>query len=163
MMISQNLANAINAQVGREFGASFQYMQIAAYFDAMALDLTAKLFFNQADEERDHAMKLLHYVLETGANVEIPAVAAPRYNFSTAEEAVALALQWETDVTRQINDLMEIAVSEKDYLGRQFLDWFVNEQLEEVNKMEKLLRVVRSVGERNMYMLEAYISHMDKE
>lgn len=162
-MISQNLANAINAQVGREFGASFQYLQIASFFDAMALDLTAKLFFNQAEEERDHAMKLLHYVLETGANVEIPAVAAPKYAFATAEEAVGLALQWETDVTRQINELMDIAVNEKDYLARQFLDWFVNEQLEEVNKMDKLLRVVRSVGERNLYMLEAYIAHMDQE
>jgi ferritin len=160
MLISENLANAINAQVGREFGASFQYMQIASYFDVNALDQTAKLFFEQADEERDHAMKLLKYVLEAGGTVAIPAVSAPQVSFSSAEEAVALALKWENDVTSQINSLMDIAVSEKDYLARQFLDWFVNEQLEEVTKMDKLLRVVRGVGERNLYMLEAYISHL---
>ena len=160
MLISENLAKAINAQVGREFGASFQYLQIAAYFDAHALDQTAKLFFEQAEEEKEHAMKLFRYVLEAGGEVKVPAVEAPKTDFASAEEAVALALKWETDVTRQINDLMDIAVSEKDYLGRQFLDWFVNEQLEEVTKMDKLLRVVRGVGERNIYMLEAYISHM---
>lgn len=161
MLISENLAKAINAQVGREFGAGFQYMQIASFFDVNALDQTAKLFFAQADEERDHAMKLLKYVLEAGGSVAIPAVAAPQASFASAEEAVALALKWELDVTQQINDLMDIAVSEKDYLARQFLDWFVNEQLEEVTKMDKLLRIVRGVGERNLYMLEAYISHLE--
>jgi bacterioferritin B len=160
MLISENLAKAISAQVGREFGASFQYLQIAAYFDSQALDQTAKLFFAQADEEQEHAMKLFHYVLEAGGDVKVPAVAAPKTEFSSAEEAVALALTWEKEVTRQINDLMEIALKENDYLARQFLDWFVNEQLEEVTKMDKLLRVVRGVGERNIYMLEAYISHM---
>lgn len=160
MLISENLASAINAQVGREFGASFQYMQIASYFDTNALDQTSKLFFAQAEEERDHAMKLLKYVLEAGGSVAIPTVEAPKASFASAEEAVSLALKWENDVTKQINGLMDIAVSEKDYLARQFLDWFVNEQLEEVTKMDKLLRIVRGVGERNLYMLEAYISHL---
>lgn len=162
-MISQALTDAINAQVGREFGASMQYIQIASYFDEQALDLTAKLFFEQADEERDHAMKLLRYVLEAGGAVQIPAIDAPTHFFTSAEEAVGLALTWEKEVTQQINHLMDIAVSEHDYLARQFLDWFVNEQLEEVGKMDKLLKIVRGVGGRNLYMLEAYISHMEDE
>jgi bacterioferritin B len=160
MMISKNLNNAINAQIGREFGASMQYLQIASYFDSLALDQTAKLFFDQSDEERDHALKLLKYVLEAGGEIEIPQIAAPQTRFGTAEEAVALALTWEKEVTKQINDLVEITLNEKDYLGRQFLDWFVNEQLEEVSKMDKLLRVVKGVGERNIFMLEAYLSHL---
>jgi len=160
-MISQALNNAINAQIGREFGASMQYLQIASFFDERALDLTAKLFFEQSDEEREHAMKLLRYVLDAGGEVHIPAIEAPVSRFASAEEAVGAALQWETDVTRQINHLMEMALRENDYLARQFLDWFVNEQLEEVNKMDKLLKIVKGVGDRNLYMLEAYISHME--
>lgn len=159
MMISKNLADAINAQVGREFGASFQYVQIAAYFESEALDGLAKLFYKQADEERDHAMKLAHYVVETGAQLAIPAVDAPKVTFSSAEEAIQAALNWETEVTRQINNLMDIAVAEKDYLAREFLDWFVVEQLEEVTSMEKLLRIAQRAGERNIIMLEAYLSH----
>ncbi len=160
-LISQTLNDAINAQIGREFGASLQYLQIAAYFDGMALDQAAKLFFEQSDEERDHAMKLLKYVLEAGGELHIPPVDAPKSNFVSAEEAVGAALRWELDVTDQINNLMSIAISENDYLGRNFLDWFVEEQLEEVSKMDKLLRVVKGVGERNLYMIEAYLSHAD--
>ncbi len=159
MMISKQLEAAINAQVGREFGASFQYVQIAAYFEGEALDALAKLFYKQSDEERDHAMKLAHYVVETGGQLAIPAVEAPKVTFSSAEEAIQAALNWELDVTRQINNLMDIAVSEKDYLAREFLDWFVVEQLEEVTGMEKLLRIAQRAGERNIIMLEAYLSH----
>jgi len=161
MLISQSLADAINAQIGRELGASHQYIQIASFFDYRALDLTSKLFFEQAEEEKEHAMKFIRYLLDTDAPLRIPAVEAPKGEFASAEEAVGLALQWETEVTRQINNLMDIAVRENDYLSRQFLDWFVSEQLEEVNKMGKLLQIVRGVGDRNLYMLEAYISHLE--
>ena len=161
MLISQGLNDAINAQVGREFGASLEYIQIASYFEGKALDRAAKLFFAQSEEERQHAMKFIRFILDAGGEVHIPPIDAPNSSFATGEEAVAGALKWEMDVTQHINNLMEIAISEKDYLSRQFLDWFVNEQLEEVSKMDKLVRIVRSVGERNLYMLEAYISHLE--
>lgn len=160
-LISHELNDAINAQIGREFGASLQYLQIAAYFDGMALARAAELFFKQAEEERAHAMKFLKYVLDAGGEVHIPPIDAPRSNFASAEEAVSAALKWEVDVTSNINNLVEIALSTKDYLARNFLDWFVNEQLEEVSSMDKLLRVVKGVGDRNLYMIEAYLSHLD--
>jgi bacterioferritin B len=160
-MISQNLNDAINAQIGREFGASLQYIQIASFFDGLALSQASRLFFAQAQEEHDHAMKFIKYILDAGGAVHIPPIDAPKSNFVSAEEVVSLSLKWEVEVTGYINNLMEIAVSEKDYIARQFLDWFESEQLEEVSKMDKLLRVVKSVGERNIYMIEAYLSHLD--
>jgi len=66
------------------------------------------------------------------------------------------------EVTRQINALYDIAKSKNDYAGQNFLDWFVEEQVEEVNSMDNLLKVVRRVGERNIIMMEAYLSHGDK-
>lgn len=161
MMISQQLSDAISAQIGREFGASMQYLQIAAYFEGLALEQAAKLFFDQAEEEKEHALKFLHYVLDAGGEVHIPPIDAPKSSFANPEEAVGAALKWEMEVTDHINNLMEIALSERDHIARQFLDWFENEQLEEVSKMDKLLRVVKSVGDRNIYMLEAYLSHLD--
>jgi bacterioferritin B len=160
-MISQELNDGINAQIGREFGASLQYLQIAAYFEGMAMTQASKLFFSQAQEEHNHAMKFLKYVLDAGGEVHIPPIDAPKSNFLSAEEAVSLALKWEQEVTGYIDILMEVALSQKDYIARQFLDWFENEQLEEVSKMDKLLRVVKATGERNLYMLEAYLSHLD--
>lgn len=159
MLISKELNQAINTQIGRELEASHQYLSIAAYFDRRFLKKFGELFRKQAAEEREHADKFIKYILDAGGDVKIPAVAAPKSEFSTAEEAVALSVKWEKDVTAFIYELVEIAISQKDYIARQFLDWYVAEQLEEVSSMEQLLGVVQMSGEKNLLMLEAYVSH----
>ncbi len=159
MIISKELNDAINAQIGREFGASHQYINIAAWFDDQGLRKLAKLFYKQADEEHEHAMKFIGYLVDTGAAVSIPAVTAPKSSFATAEEAVKLSLDWEVEVTRQINQLYALAVSQKDYASQNFLDWYVEEQVEEINSMDNLLKITRRAGEKNLIMLEAYLSH----
>ncbi len=147
MLISDKLQAAINDQIAHEFGASIQYIQIAAYFDGEDLDKFSKLFFEQAEEEKDHAMKFVHYILEAGGQVEIPAFPKSIPTFSSAEEAVQAAIDWEITVTKQINALMKIAVDENDFIGQDFLRWFVTEQLEEISKMTSILGVIeKSVG-----------------
>ncbi len=107
-------------------------------------------------------MKLVHYVLDTQGELHIPAIAQPQPTFASAEEAVQAALNWEQEVTGQINRLMDVAVSQNDYLAQNFLQWFVDEQLEEVTKMDQLLSVVRRAGEKNLLMVEAYLIHIEK-
>lgn len=161
MMISKELSDEINAQVGREFAASLQYVSIATYFEGQALRKLAEFFYKQAAEENDHAMKFVKYIVETGAEVVIPPVAAPKAKFASAEEAIGLALKWEEEVTAQINHLMDVAIAKKDYLGQQFLTWFVTEQLEEVSTMQNMLQIVQRAGEKNLLMMEAYLSHAE--
>lgn len=161
MLITKELESAINAQIGNEFGASMQYLAIAGYFQDQNLLLLAKIFFEQAEEEKDHAMKFLHYLLGTQSSLQIPAIPAPKHAFSSAEEAVAAALDWEVEVTGQINNLMKIAVQGNDYLSQSFLRWYVDEQLEEITKMDQLLSVVRRAGEKNLIMVEAYLAHIE--
>ncbi len=162
MLISQALATALNKQIGHEFGASMQYVSIAAHFSQKGLTLLAKLFMAQAEEERQHAQKFVQYVLDTKAELRIPAIPAPKATFSTAEEAVEAALNWEKEVTKQVTALMDIAAKENDYLSQSFLQWFIDEQLEEVVKMDRMLSVVRQSGEKNLIMVEAYLIHIDK-
>ena len=161
-MISPALAAAFNAQIGHEFGASMQYVGIAAHFQRTQLTLLAGLFFKQAEEERDHAMKFVKYLLDTKGELRIPAIPAPTPTFASAEAAVAAALQWEQEVTRQITALMDLAVKDNDYLGQSFLQWFIDEQLEEVVRMERMLSIVKQSGERNLLMVEAYLVHIEK-
>ncbi len=97
--------------------------------------------------------------METGGQVSVPAIPAAKPSFATAEEAVQFALDWEWVVTRKINALMDLAIKQNDHLGREFLGWFVTEQMEEISNMDNFLRVVKSVGEKNLFMLEAYLSH----
>lgn len=147
MLISEKLQKAMNQQIANEFGASLQYIHIAAYFDDEDLLKFSQLFFDQAEEEKEHAMKFVHYILEAGGKVEIPAFPKSIAVFSSAEEAVGAALTWEKDVTKQINALMQIAVDESDFIGQDFLRWFVSEQLEEISKMTTILGIIgKSVG-----------------
>jgi ferritin len=107
-------------------------------------------------------MKFVQYMLDTKAELRIPPIPAPKPTFASAEEAVQAALTWEQDVTKQITALMDIAVKENDYLAQSFLQWFIDEQLEEVVKMDRLLNVIRKSGERNLLMVEAYLVHIEK-
>jgi len=160
-MISPTLAKAFNQQVGHELGASMQYVSIAAHFQRSHLTLLAKLFFEQAEEERQHAMKFVKYLLDTKGELHIPAIPAAAPTFASAEAAVKAALTWEQEVTRQITGLMEQAIKDSDYLAQSFLQWFIDEQLEEVVKMDRLLGVVRMSGEKNLLMAEAYLVHIE--
>ena len=161
MLISKKLAQAFNQQIANEFGASMQYISIAAHFNHRNLTLLSKLFLDQAAEEREHAMKFAKYLFDTKADLRIPAIPAATPTFASAEAAVEAALGWEYEVTRQITALMDHAVKDNDYLAQSFLQWFVDEQLEEVAKMDRLLGVVRQSGEKNLLMVEAYMVHIE--
>ncbi|MBX3174691.1 MAG: ferritin [Gemmatimonadaceae bacterium] len=157
MLISKQMNAALNTQVGNELLASNQYVQIAAYFDAEGLPILAKHYFNQAAEERDHAMRFVRLILDGGGDVKIPQVPAPKPSFKTAMEAVQLALDSELKVTAQINDIVDLAVKERDHIMKNGLDWFVNEQREEVTSADTLVRMVKRAGEAGLFHVEAFL------
>jgi ferritin len=108
-------------------------------------------------------MKFVKYLLDTKGALKIPAIPAAPATFTSAEDAVQAALQWEHKVTDQITALMDLAVKQNDYLAQSFLQWFVDEQLEEVVKMDRLLSIIRQSGERNLLMVEAYLVHIESK
>jgi bacterioferritin B len=154
VLISKNMVEQMNAQIGNEFGASLQYVNVAGYFDNAGLPVLAQFFLKQADEERMHAMKFVRYIMDAGGHLAIPAVPAGRHEFKSAEEAVSMALDWEYTVTKQISALLDRASHEKDYVAHDFLEWFAREQLEEVSTMDTLLKMVQRVGESGLIDVE---------
>jgi bacterioferritin B len=143
----------LNEQIGREFGASQQYVAIAVYYDAETLPQLAAHFYRQAVEERNHAMMIVQYLLDADEAVSIPGIEAPRTEFADPVAPVALALEQERAVTDQIVALAGLAREEGDLVGEQFLHWFLEEQREEVSSMSALLRTVER-GRDNMLLVE---------
>lgn len=141
-MAAPAFAERLNEQIGNEFEAHQQYIAIATYYDALTMPQMAGLFYQQAQEERDHAMMMVQYLLDADHTPVIPAIAAPRFDFADVVEPVAAALEQEKRVTAQINDLTRIARENHDYASDQFMQWFIKEQVEEVSKMSDLLAVV---------------------
>jgi ferritin len=151
-------SDALNAQVGNEFGASQQYVAIAAWYDAETLPQLAGFFYRQAVEERNHAMMLVQYLLDAGEPVTIPGVEAPKTSFDNPVEPVALALAQERRVTDQISTLVTIAREESDRIAEQFLQWFLKEQLEEMSSMSALQKTVERAAAVNILLAEDFLA-----
>jgi bacterioferritin B len=132
----------LNEQIGHEFAAHQQYVACAVYYDGETLPQLARFFYQQALEERDHAMMMVQYLLDADAPVTVPGVSAPQTAFEDIVAPVALALDQERRVSEQINQLAATARAESDYTSEQFTQWFIKEQVEEVATMSDLLRVV---------------------
>ena len=159
MLTKPKVVDAINEQIGYEFSASLQYYAIAAHFAAEALPQLSGHFFKQAEEEKEHAMRFIKYVVDVGGRVVIPALQAPQSTFKNPEAAVKLSLDQEVHVTNQINGLVELARQENDYITINFLQWFLTEQLEEVSSMDNLLKIVQRAG-TNVLQADEYLARV---
>ena len=147
----------LNEQIGNEFAASHQYIACAVHFDDDALPQLAGFFYRQAMEERDHAMMMIQYLLDTDAPVRIPGVPAPQSEFADVVAPIALAVEQEKRVTKQINALAGVAREAGDYSSEQFMQWFIKEQVEEVATMSDLLRVAER-ARADVHDIEDYIA-----
>ena len=155
-MPQQPFADALNKQIANEFAAHQQYIGAAVYYDAETLPRLAGFFYRQALEEREHAMMMVKYLLDSDAPVLIPGIPAPVNEFADVVAPVALALEQEKRVTEQINALIGVARRENDFASDQFMQWFIKEQIEEVSKMSDLLTIVKR-STHDLETIEDYV------
>jgi ferritin len=156
-MAAPRFVDQLNSQIGNELSAHNQYLACAVYYDAQTMPRMAAFFYGQALEERDHAMMMVQYLLDSDADVVIPGVDAPVASFADVVAPVALALEQEKRVTEQINGLLRIARDEYDFASEQFMQWFIKEQVEEVATMSDLLAVV-SRNRDDIADIEEYVA-----
>lgn len=153
--LSSKMVEELNAQLGRELSAANQYLAMAIHLDQRSLKELANFFYLQADEEREHAMKFLHYLLQANDQPLIPSIPQPVADFESLEQIAEMGLAQEQGVTRCIHELVDLALSEKDHTTNRFLQWFVEEQLEEEATFSELLDVVRQ--SENLLLVEQYV------
>jgi ferritin len=147
----------LQEQVGHEFTAHQQYVALAVWFDATDLPRLAALFYRQAVEERNHAMMMVQYLLDRGIPPVIPGVAPVRNDFKRPRDLVELALAQEKDVTSKVERLFKAARDDGDFLGEQFMLWFLKEQVEEVASMDTLLTIIERAGD-DLFKIEDFLA-----
>lgn len=147
----------LHDQIRHEFNAEHQYIAIAVWFDNADLPQLAKRFYAQAVEERNHAMMIVQYFLDRDISIELSGIDSAKSHFEGVREPIALALAQEKAVTDQIIQLASTAREEGDYLGEQFMQWFLKEQVEEVANMTTLLTIADRAG-ANLFDLEDFIA-----
>jgi ferritin len=155
-MISEKVLKAFNDQINEELYSSYLYLSMSAYFEIKNMRGFANWFRIQSVEENMHAMKFFDFVNQVGGKVTLKQINAPKTNWKSAMEVFKETLAHEKHITAQIHKLVGIANQEKDYASQSFLQWFVNEQVEEEANVQDLIYKLEMIGDNKggLYMLD---------
>ncbi len=154
MKISRNLIKSLNSQIAMEASASNYYLSMASWCEITGYEGSASFMYQHADEERLHMLKIIHYLNEAGIPAVIPAVKQPPASPKTLESVFKTALKNEHAVTKSINKMVEMAQKDKDHSTFSFLQWFVNEQIEEEKTFETILQKFDLLGRDKLAIYE---------
>lgn len=151
-MISKKMNDALNAQVNAEMFSSYLYLSMSAWCNERSLTGFGNWMRVQAQEELFHGMKIYDYILERGGQVKLAAIDQPSADWESPLAVIEEVAQHEAKVTGLINDLMEVAILEKDHAANIFLQWFVEEQVEEEASVGEVLERLKMIGDASAGM-----------
>ena len=159
-MFSQKIQDAMNDQIQRELESAYIYLSMAAYFESSNLAGFAHWMKAQAQEEQTHAMKFFDFIYDRGGRVMLQAIPQPPADLASPLDVFEKALAHEQKITGHINDLYTLAVQEKDYASQTFLQWFVDEQVEEEKSAGEIVETLKMVGDKGqaLYMLDRQLA-----
>ncbi len=152
-MLDPKIEKALNNQINHELASAYKYLAMAAHFERQNLSGMAHWMFQQREEEHEHAMRLVRYVLDRGGRVELAAIEKPGADSGTILKVFEEALEMEQENTRAINDLYGLAIEVKDYATQSNLKWFLDEQVEEEKLMDEVVALVKLVGDDKSALL----------
>ncbi len=155
-MLSEKVEKALNKQLELEAYSSQLYLAMASWAEKNGYNGSSEFLYIHSDEEREHMMKLFHYINDRDGHAIVPALEAPPKNYDSIKAVFEEVLSHEKMISKSINDLVEICVNEKDYTTQYFLQWYVNEQIEEENLSKTNLDKLNLLGESkaNMYIFD---------
>ena len=146
-MLSKTVEDALNRQMNAEMYSSYLYLSMSGYFAGRSMNGLASWMKQQADEEWAHGMKFFNFLLDRGGNPVLKAIDEPPAEFGSPAECFEQVLAHERKVTGMIHDLVNLAEAEKDIASGPFLNWFVDEQVEEEKIASEILDQLRMVGD----------------
>lgn len=155
-MLSKKIETVLNEQIVIEGFSSNYYLSIASFLDNKGYPGASKFFYSHAEEERMHMLKLFTYINERGGYALVPAFKAPPTTFKDLKSIFASVLKHEQAVTKSINKIVDITLSEKDHVTNNFIQWFVAEQMEEESLVSDLMDKLELIGNEKsgMYLFD---------
>ena len=151
--VQDSIISKLNKQVKLEAQASASYLAMAAWCDQNGFDHCAAFFYEQSNEEREHMLKLFHYVSDMGGVAASPAVSEPNGDFGSLREVFETALENEINVTESINEIVGACRKANDYATENFMQWFVKEQVEEEFVVRRVIELFEMLGEEPTSLL----------
>jgi ferritin len=163
-MLSEKIEKALNKQIAVEANAAFTYLSMASWADANGLEGASAFFYNHAEEEHAHMMKIVHFLNEVGGKAVIPAVPQPAESYENIQEVCKKAYKHEQHVSKSIHSIVELAREENDHVVDEFLRWFVEEQKEEEVLFMKVMDKIRLIGDggHSLYYIDKELSAINQ-
>lgn len=152
-MLTKKIHDELNAQLQREFQSAYLYLAMSSYATSKNMDGTAKWMMLQAEEEVGHAMKIYKYICEREGRAILHAVPQPKVEFASILEIFETSLQNERALAEALNNLSSLALSEKDNTTYTFLEWFLTEQIEEINSCVTIIHKLKLTGDNGYGLL----------
>lgn len=155
-MVSQKINNALNEQLNKEMFSSYLYLSMAAYFENKNLTGMAQWMRMQSQEEYDHAIKFYDYILRVGGTVKLTAIDTPQTEWNSPLQIFEDSLKHEQFISKSIHKIMDLAIEESDHPTKSFLQWFVDEQVEEEDSVGQIVENFRLIGDdkSGLFMLD---------
>ena len=153
-MLNKKIEVALNEQVEKEAFSSALYLAMASWAEVKGIAGVADWLYLQADEERMHMLKFIRYINERGGHAIVPALKQPKKEFNAVKKMFEEVLKHEQFISSSINDIVALCIKEKDFTTQHWLQWFVNEQIEEEANVTKILDKLNLIGDNNLYMFD---------
>lgn len=153
-MIQPNIEKALNEQIVMEAKSSFLYLAMASWADNKGFEGTAKFLYMHSDEERDHMLRLVHFINGLGGHAEVPEISGIPHEFASLPQIFSDILAHEIQVTKAINNLADLCHSSKDYSTFNFLQWYLAEQQEEEQLFSGIVDKFRIIGDSGLALFE---------
>ncbi|PID88167.1 MAG: ferritin [Bacteroidia bacterium] len=161
-MLNKKVEKALNEQIEKEHYASQLYLAMASWTEVKGYNGTATFLYKHSQEEREHMLKLFHYVNDRGGHAIVPKVDQPPQEYKSIQDLFEAIYEHELMVSASINELMSTSSGVKDYATQNFLQWYVEEQMEEETLFRTILDKLQLLGnkEANMYMFDNEMSRL---
>lgn len=159
-MLKNSIEKLLNRQVEREGYSSVLYLSMASWAETQGLSGVAEWLYAQAEEEKMHMLKIIHYINERDGKAVIPSFEKPPENFDNLKVMFDQVLEHEKYITESINEIVAETNKENDFATHNWLQWFVSEQVEEESSSQEIIDKLNLVGEHNLYMFDRDIMSM---
>jgi ferritin len=155
-MINPKIDKRLNKQLNDELYSSYFYLAMSAYFENNSFEGFAKWMRMQSEEEKVHAMKIYDYIHQVGGKVNLISIKTPKTEWSNPLAVFKDIYKHECEVTKAINEIVDLAVTEKDHATNNFMQWFISEQVEEEATAQKLLGKIKFIGsdKQGLFLLD---------
>ncbi|QOY53326.1 ferritin [Candidatus Sulfurimonas baltica] len=158
-MINKKMASELNTQLNKEFYSSYLYLGMSTWCANTGYNGSASWFMLQHEEERMHAFKIYNYMLNQGAKIELLTIEQPDINYTSLLECFKDSLKHEQMMTHSFNELCDLAIKQKDHASYGYLQWFVQEQIEEEASVGEIISKLKLVGDGNgIFMIDSQLS-----